>query len=171
MNPLVVVRKLSYQGDPEGETYGVSLHIWCPGCKSMHHPRAVDKETGRAPKDGPVWEWNGRTDEGFTISPSLLCYHSVHLCEDEHPPRVCDNPDSCGSTGHLILNDDGTPHRLGQPDPVNRVLGHGTEHTRDPAWGPCHSFIKNGVWEFLGDSAHDLKGKHVPMEPLPDWAV
>ena len=26
-------------------------------------------------------------------------------------------------------------------------------------------------WEFLGDSAHALAAKTVPMIPLPDWAL
>jgi Family of unknown function (DUF6527) len=35
----------------------------------------------------------------------------------------------------------------------------------------CHSFVKAGRWEFLGDCTHDLKGQTVPMVPLPDWLV
>lgn len=35
----------------------------------------------------------------------------------------------------------------------------------------CHSFIRNGQWEFLGDCTHPLVGKTVPLEPLPDWLV
>lgn len=27
----------------------------------------------------------------------------------------------------------------------------------------CHSFIRNGVWEFLNDCTHELAGKKVPM--------
>src|SRR4051794_38443648 len=30
----------------------------------------------------------------------------------------------------------------------------------------CHSFIRNGVWEFLSDCDHELAGKHVPMVDL-----
>lgn len=30
----------------------------------------------------------------------------------------------------------------------------------------CHSFVRNGVIEFLSDCTHALKGQHVP---LPDW--
>lgn len=33
----------------------------------------------------------------------------------------------------------------------------------------CHSFIRNGHWEFLADSTHELAGQTVPMVPLPDW--
>jgi hypothetical protein len=33
----------------------------------------------------------------------------------------------------------------------------------------CHSFLRNGVFEFLGDCTHALKSQNVPMESLPDW--
>jgi hypothetical protein len=33
----------------------------------------------------------------------------------------------------------------------------------------CHSFIRAGQWQFLGDSTHSLAGQTVPMVPLPDW--
>lgn len=35
----------------------------------------------------------------------------------------------------------------------------------------CHSFLKNGVFEFLKDSTHSLSGQHVPMPDLPDWVI
>lgn len=37
----------------------------------------------------------------------------------------------------------------------------------------CHSFVRAGVWEFLGDCTHALAGQHVPMSDVepqwPDW--
>lgn len=43
---------------------------------------------------------------------------------------------------------------------------------REPKHGiRCHSFVKTGQWEFLGDSEHALAGKTVPMVPLPDWVT
>ena len=30
----------------------------------------------------------------------------------------------------------------------------------------CHSFVKNGQWEFLADSTHDLAGQTVQMIPI-----
>lgn len=33
----------------------------------------------------------------------------------------------------------------------------------------CHSWLRAGVWEFLGDSTHLLAGQRVPMVDLPDW--
>lgn len=35
----------------------------------------------------------------------------------------------------------------------------------------CHSYLTDGVFEFLNDSTHSLAGQHVPMPDLPDWAV
>lgn len=35
----------------------------------------------------------------------------------------------------------------------------------------CHSFVRNGQWEFLTDSTHALAGQTVPMVPLPDYLV
>ena len=33
----------------------------------------------------------------------------------------------------------------------------------------CHSFLRDGVWEFLNDSTHSLSGQKVSMSPLPSW--
>lgn len=32
----------------------------------------------------------------------------------------------------------------------------------------CHSFIRNGEWQFLGDCTHSLSGKTVPV---PEWPI
>lgn len=31
----------------------------------------------------------------------------------------------------------------------------------------CHSFIRDGRWEFLTDNTHQLAGQTVPMGPVP----
>lgn len=36
--------------------------------------------------------------------------------------------------------------------------------------GVCHSFLRAGVFEFLGDCTHSLAGQKVPMPDLGDWA-
>lgn len=33
----------------------------------------------------------------------------------------------------------------------------------------CHSFVVDGVWQYLGDCTHEKAGQHVPMVDLPDW--
>lgn len=44
--------------------------------------------------------------------------------------------------------------------------------TNDPEpYQRCHSFLRNGIWEFLPDSTHHLSGQSVPVVPLPDWLV
>jgi hypothetical protein len=35
----------------------------------------------------------------------------------------------------------------------------------------CHSYLRNGFWEFLTDCTHSLAGQTVPMVPLPDWVT
>lgn len=47
--------------------------------------------------------------------------------------------------------------------------GHWTGTPEDKVWSPqCHSFVRNGQWEFLADSEHALAGQTVPMVDLPD---
>ena len=35
----------------------------------------------------------------------------------------------------------------------------------------CHSFLRAGVFEYLGDCTHHLANQQVPIPPLPDWAL
>lgn len=35
----------------------------------------------------------------------------------------------------------------------------------------CHSFLRAGVFEFLGDCTHALAGQSVPIPDLPDWFI
>jgi hypothetical protein len=35
--------------------------------------------------------------------------------------------------------------------------------------GQCHYFIRNGMIEFCGDSAHELAGQTVPLPDFPEW--
>lgn len=35
----------------------------------------------------------------------------------------------------------------------------------------CHSFLRDGMWQYLGDCTHSLANQTVPMVPLPDWVV
>lgn len=33
----------------------------------------------------------------------------------------------------------------------------------------CHSFVRNGQWQFLDDCTHNLAGQTVPMVPVDQW--
>lgn len=35
----------------------------------------------------------------------------------------------------------------------------------------CHSFLRNGIWQYLNDCTHQYKSLEVPLPPLPDWVV
>ncbi len=35
----------------------------------------------------------------------------------------------------------------------------------------CHSFLRDGVFEFLNDCTHALAGQKVDMPDLPDWVT
>lgn len=116
MNPIVVVRTLTVGVD--GPEVGRLLWVWCPGCEEAHAPLTALPDGSRPDPARPYWEWNGATDGGFTISPSLLV---------------------------------SSPRRDGA-----RV---------------CHSFIRDGRWEFLADCTHPLAGCTAPMVPVPDWLI
>lgn len=147
----------------EGERV-TAVWTWCPGCDSLHpfRTRSVDPAL-------VTWEWDGNL-EAPTFSPSLICYSSVHLCEGEHTFTEC--PDDCPEIGHAVLWwVDGTlrQYRAGEDVPAGatEARGHASPHPRNPAFGPCHSFLRAGRWEFLSDSAHHLAGQTVDMVPLP----
>lgn len=159
-----VVHLWTPESEPDHPLYR-EVVVWCPGCDQRHHftVEVLDPEYRRpSGQPEPVWQWDGNLERP-TFSPSLLCYSTIHLCKDEHGPEICENPD-CEERGHLILNDD-------WQTAGTRIRGHNTPHTRDPAWGNCHSFLRSGVWEFLSDSAHSLAGQNVLMVPLPEQAL
>lgn len=33
----------------------------------------------------------------------------------------------------------------------------------------CHSYLTDGVWNFLSDCTHAMAGQQVPSPPLPEW--
>lgn len=35
----------------------------------------------------------------------------------------------------------------------------------------CHSFVRDGKIQFLGDCTHELKGQTVDLPELPDWIL
>lgn len=38
-------------------------------------------------------------------------------------------------------------------------------------YSKCHSYLTEGVFDFLTDSEHPLSGQKVPIPDLPSWAV
>lgn len=84
----------------------------------------------------PSWEFNGDGDHP-TFSPSVLVT-SGHYVSFFKPG------DSCWCT-----------YNAENPERPSRAT-----------CSRCHSYVRNGMIEFLGDSTHALAGQTVP---LPDW--
>jgi len=128
-----------------------SAWVWCPGC-NMVHRFILPLEGGTV--QGKQWDWDGNL-EAPTFNPSLLCYSCVDMCPTDHKHIVACEVVNCEVRSHAVISE----------SPL--VLGHHNGHVAEQ--GNCHSFVRNGQWEFLSDSAHTLAGQTVPMVPLPDW--
>lgn len=124
--------------------WGTFAQMFCPGCESKHE---VQINVGGCDEG---WDWNGSVDLP-TFTPSILTYQTVHRCSP-HEHHVCTDPE-CGMIGHIILG-----HTEG-----SIIRGHTTSHNTFPAYGNCHSFVTDGRWVFLEDSAHRLAGQTVDM--------
>ena len=97
-----------------------------------------------------------------TINPSILTQGTVHMCPPTYQHyEVCEDPENCERRGHLVISE-ATENNA-------EVLGHNLKHVAEPAFGNCHAYLRNGQWEFLGDSVHKLAGQTSQMVPLPDW--
>ncbi len=35
----------------------------------------------------------------------------------------------------------------------------------------CHSFVTDGVWDYLADCTHDKAGRTMPVVDLPEWVL
>lgn len=118
---------------------GGRVAFWCPGCKEMHQVRTTLPGL-RGPIDGPSWQFNGDFDTP-TFAPSILV-RGVRLdMPDEELDRILD-------TYNL-------------PKDRERMLSDKRINT------VCHSFVKDGQIQFLGDCTHALAGRTVPLEPCP----
>lgn len=80
-------------------------------------------------------------------------------CDDSHAVEVTDQTYRWEWDGNLDA-----------PTISPSILVNGRE-PRHPGRPLCHSFVRSGQWQFLGDCEHALAGQTVPMVPLPDWLV
>ena len=51
-----------------------------------------------------------------------------------------------------------------KPTFVGSMLSRNPKRTR-----VCHSYLRDGVWEFLKDSTHAMAGQMVPMAPISEY--
>lgn len=112
-------------------------------------------------KDNPVAEVRHRTMHGTDECLGLAVHLWCPGCQQLHAP-VFRCPDHGGpATGPTW---DGDPRSV--PFSMEpSLLVNGGKPSR------CHSYVRNGQWQFLTDCDHSLAGQTVPLEPLPDWLV
>lgn len=143
-------------------TYGVELYANTTA-PADDGPVVVLRGQLRARPDLPPGTVLDSDDEAQWVPDGRRCWIWCPGCDMAHAPA--------------IVGEDGTA----PTGPCWDWNGHDDEHFGiEPSllvqeWnGPgsvCHSFIRDGRWEFLGDSTHALAGKTVPMVPLPAWLV
>lgn len=122
--------------EEDGKTTGYM--VFCPACKCGHLFNIAPGTNGAGGRK-PCWTFDGNVDSP-TFSPSMLV-QSVDL-----PPRDPATGDfKRGPDGKTLLDTHG------------RILG-----TKDTV---CHSFVRGGKIQFLGDCTHALKNQTVD---LPD---
>lgn len=167
--PIAQIRTYTY----DEVWYKKIVYVWCPGCESIH-PFGVElnqeSPTYSTRRKDPIWNWNGSL-ESPTFSPSLLVSHTVCVCDPGWKHfEICELGDDCEAIGHsyVWVDEMGVvrPCKVGEHH-GERLLGHALAHQKP--MGSCHSFVRDGKWEFLTDSAHKLAGQTVPLPPIPDW--
>lgn len=125
--------------DSNGKCYSIRFH--CPGCNDLHQVRVNTPPAGfelREPTPPhPYWSWNGNLERP-TFNPSVLV-RTGHYC---HTPPV---PGNCACDFQ---------ERFPEEDPW--------------AWPcvVCHSFVRDGRIQFLGDCTHALAGKTVDLPEI-----
>lgn len=184
MNPVAKESVVYFQSSDGSFPAYRHVETYCPGCLSRHDftVEVFQKPDGTpySPwSDGrslPVWGWDGNL-ESPTFTPSMLAYFTVHLCPEEYVHVEECAQEECSHGGHGLAwrLADGSiySYKIDEVKPEDATEIHITHlpHIVEPAFGNCHSFLRNGQWEFLGDSAHHLANQKVPMIPLPDWIM
>ena len=111
--------------------------------------------------------WKSETDSGVRLH--LWCPG----CDELHGIEVGEGKPSAW----------GWDKNLEAPTITPSIKVSGTQWSKDqsfyranhhvPSGGAmtCHSFVRAGRWEFLGDCTHNLAGQTVDMVELPDWIL
>lgn len=121
--------------DSEGRFVGIRIN--CPGCGDRHVlcVRPIPEGMVESPHyaNAPHWQFNGDYESPY-LSPS------VHVLTGHYASgKRCE--DDCWCTYY-------------------------EKHPEEPKQFECyvcHSFIRDGMIEFLGDCTHHLAGKKVPL--------
>lgn len=103
---------------------------------------------------------NATTGECLGVSIYLQCPG----CNDLHQiPFKC--AEHGGPAG---IYWDGDPYSNPLTFSPSLMVNQGKGHPGKPQ---CHSFVKNGRWQFLPDCTHALAGQFADFAELPEWLI
>lgn len=130
-------------------------------------PEPKDVPDDGNPVSGVRHTTNGSNDECLGLALHLWCPG----CQALHAPRFICKEHGGPKSGPIWVGDptadpiEFSPSLLVQwstPEPLDSTAR--IDHR-------CHSFVRDGKWEYLEDSTHYLRGQVIPLEPLPNWLV
>lgn len=84
------------------------------------------------------WTFNGDVERP-TFSPSVLLRRGCH-----NPHHKANHPDTCWCTYNAAHPESPAPFKC----------------------GVCHSFVRDGMIQFLGDCTHEFAGQTVPLPEM-----
>lgn len=104
------------------------------------------------------------TDVAFIFADTMLAYW-CDGCEMRHMIHIKPVPNN---PQYPVWEWNGS---LEKPtiSPSVLVNWKNASNKRLAAIGTCHTFIRDGVVEFLADCGHKLAGQNVPLKPTSEW--
>lgn len=101
----------------------------------------------------------GQTTEG--VEYDLLCF----VCPG------CVQMDGTAGIHMLPVNTDAISPSWDWDGNLDRPSVSPSIRSGKPPGKVCHKFLYEGIFQYLADSTHDLKGKHIQAVDLPGWFI
>lgn len=106
----------------------------------------------------------------YFFCPGCNDLHAVNVgdsgwCYNDNPAAPTLSPSVLSRAGHYARSDE----RPGNCycDVKERIPDWDDDHTCHR----CHSYVRDGMIQFLDDCSHDKAGQTLPLPPVPDWVM
>lgn len=121
--------------------------------------------TNTGTPDEPIYVETGQTQLWFHC-PGCDCFHALNVTLSPEQQAT----KAAGGKGPPCWSWDGN---LETPTCSPSILSSYEYEKEDGTKirKVCHSFLKAGRMEFLGDCTHEHAGKTLPLDDVPDWLV